>query len=197
MKRRDALKNIGLSIGYTIATPSILSLLQSCKNEAAVWTPQFFSFDEGIALKNIVDLILPVTEDSPGALDVNVPEFIDIYTLKALNKKTQTKIKKGFASVINALNIPEEGISELKLEDYDVLLAKYLKANEATRKAFKNNKEDSLCFFVLNFVRYRTIWAYKTSELIGETVLAYDPIPGPAKGCISVEEATDGKAWSL
>ncbi len=197
MKRRDALKNIGLSVGYTIAAPSILSILQSCKNEATSWTPQFFSFDEGIVLKNFVDLILPTTEDSPGALDVNVPEFIDLFTLKALDTKTQTKLKDGFASVVKALNVPEEGASKLKTEDYDALLAKYLKADETTLEAFKKDKTDRLIFYTLNFIRYRSIWAYKTSELIGETVLAYDPIPGPAKGCIPLNEATGGKAWSL
>ena len=30
MKRRDALKNIGLSAGLIIVTPSVISLLNSC-----------------------------------------------------------------------------------------------------------------------------------------------------------------------
>jgi hypothetical protein len=42
-----------------------------------------------------------------------------------------------------------------------------------------------------------SIWAYKTSQKIGEEVLAYDPIPGKLQGCISLEEATGGKVWSL
>ena len=46
-------------------------------------------------------------------------------------------------------------------------------------------------------LRNSSVWAYKTSELIGETVLAYAPIPGKQQGCISLDEATGGKAWSL
>lgn len=42
-----------------------------------------------------------------------------------------------------------------------------------------------------------SIWTYKTSEKIGEKVLAYDLIPGKLQGCISLEEATGSKVWSL
>jgi hypothetical protein len=33
--------------------------------------------------------------------------------------------------------------------------------------------------------------------MVGEKVLAYDPIPASQKGCVSLEETTNGKAWSL
>jgi len=46
-------------------------------------------------------------------------------------------------------------------------------------------------------LRDNTVWAYKTTEEIGENVLAYDPIPGVQLGCVSLKEATGGKAWSL
>ncbi|RLD77819.1 MAG: gluconate 2-dehydrogenase subunit 3 family protein, partial [Bacteroidetes bacterium] len=49
----------------------------------------------------------------------------------------------------------------------------------------------------LTNLRTMTIWAYKTSEKVGEEILAYDPIPGDFHGCISLEETTKGKAWSL
>ena len=197
MNRREALKNIGLSVGYTVAAPGILSLLQSCKADKEPWIPEFLSLEEGVVLENLVDLILPKTEDSPGALDVNVPKFIDLCLAKASLEKQQLKFKEGYSQVMNALNIPEEGPSKLKTEDYDSLLAKYLKVNKEQIKEFQKNKIDKLIFNTLNYVRSQSIWAYKNTEYIGENVLAYDPIPGPAKGCISVDEATGGKAWSL
>lgn len=197
MNRRDLLKGIGLTVGYVVVTPSVLSLLHSCTSEVKTWTPQFLSIDEGIVLRNLVDLILPTTEDSPGALDVNVPEFIDLYADKAYDDKAQTKLKKGIAAIIAALNISEKGPSELKTEHYDALLAKYLKTTKTEQKAFKKDTKDGIIFNTLKNIRSTSIWAYKTSEKIGENVLAYDPIPGWQKGCISLEEATGGKAWSL
>lgn len=198
MNRREALKNIGLSVGYTVAAPSLLSLLHSCKTQAEPWVPEFLSMDEGVVLENLVDLILPKTEDTPGAVEVNVPKFIDLILAKSSLEKQQAKFRDGFSEVMNALNISqEEGPSKLKTEDYDALLAKYFKVDKAQIEKLKQNKTDKLIFDTLNYIRSQSIWAYKNTEFVGENVLAYDPIPGPAKGCISVEEATGGKAWSL
>jgi hypothetical protein len=198
MNRRDALKGMGLSLGYAVATPAILSMLQSCNTEASIWVPKFLTIDEGIVLRHLVDLILPQSETSPGALEVNVPEFIDLYVDKTYEDLEKRKYKKGLTSIMNALNINEERpLSKLKTEDYDALLAKYLKTDNKQQNAFKQDKEDTIIFKALTGIRSSSIWVYKTSELVGEQVLAYDPIPGFAKGCISVEEATGGKAWSL
>ena len=200
MDRRKALKGLGLSLGFVVATPAILSMLQSCKNDAASavsWKPLFFSTDEGTVVQNLVDLILPKTVDLPGASDVNVAEFIDLYTSKVVDKEGQEGYKKGLAAVIESLEKP---VKDLKTEDYDKLLAKYLKASKEEQQAFRNNEKDGAVLETLMGLRGSAIWAYKTSELVGEEVLAYDPIPGEQKGCITVEEATGewgGKAWSL
>ena len=46
-------------------------------------------------------------------------------------------------------------------------------------------------------LRNMTIMGYKTSEYIGEEVLAYLPLPGEYIGCGDLQELTGGKAWSL
>ncbi len=200
MDRRQALKGLGLSLGYVVATPAVISMLQSCKNDTAAavsWTPKFFSADEGIVVKNLVDLILPKTGDLPGASDVNVAEFIDLYLSKAVSKEEQEEYKKGLASVMEALGKPAK---DLTTEDYDGLLAKFLKATTEEQEAFRNDEKEGAVLETLTGLRGSAIWAYKTSELVGEEILAYDPIPGEQKGCISVEEATGewgGRAWSL
>lgn len=201
MKRRDALKGMGLSLGYAIATPSILSLLQSCKTEPVVWNPIFLTQKEGMVITNLVDLILPVTKTSPGALDVNVPEFLDLYAHKVYDDKRKTKYKKGIQAIIKALNALDEDPSKVKTEDYDQLLAKYLKSSKAQQKKYTEetdeDNQDTLIYNALVGLRSSTVWAYKTSQQIGENVLAYDLVPGEQKGCIPLEDATGGKAWSL
>ena len=77
MDRRIALKNMGLALGYTVATPTLISIIQSCKTEKALdWTPDFFSKDEGSVITHLVDIILPKT-DTPSASEVQVNLFID------------------------------------------------------------------------------------------------------------------------
>ncbi|NNC70713.1 MAG: gluconate 2-dehydrogenase subunit 3 family protein [Flavobacteriaceae bacterium] len=196
MKRRDVIKGLGLSLGYVVATPSVLGMLQSCKNEPSQlsWSPVFLSADEGVVLENLVDLILPKTEDLPGANDVDVVKFIDLYASKVIDEEGQKQYKEGLAAVMKALDKP---INKLTTEDYDALLAKYLKADKEQREAFHQNEGEKVVLNTLEGIRGITIWAYKTSEYVGENVLAYDPVPGIQKGCISLEEATGGKAWSL
>ena len=75
MKRRDALKNLGLAAGFAITAPSIFSLLQSCTS-APNWMPTYFTKDEKEVVLRLVDIMLPKTESTPSATEVNVPQFI-------------------------------------------------------------------------------------------------------------------------
>ncbi len=192
MDRRKALKGLGLSLGYVVATPSVLSILQSCNNNPQVsWTPQFFSSNESYVLEKLINLILPKTTNYPGAIDVNVPQFIDAYYDEVASKDNQAYFKKGIATITNLLGRSESN------KEYNNLLSKYLKVNHKDKEAFYKNDNDSLVLETLRSLRNMAIWAYKTSEKVGEEVLAYDPIPGDLQGCISLEEVTKGKAWSL
>src|SRR5699024_10459872 len=56
---------------------------------------------------------------------------------------------------------------------------------------------DVASFALLNNLRGLAIWSYKTSQKVGEDILAYDPNPGRQQGCVSVQEATGGPARSL
>ncbi len=199
MKRRDVLKGLGMSIGgYAVATPTLLTLLQSCKTEVAAWVPVFFSAEEGVVLRNLVDVILPKTEATPGALDVNVPEFLDLYMEKGYKKEIQEETKEGLKAILAALNVTEENpASNVKREEYDALLSKYLRTKQEEHDVFRKDKTDKAIFETLWGIRDSVVWAYRTSAEVGENVLAYDPIPGVQLGCISLEEATGGKRWSL
>lgn len=193
MKRRDALKGIGLSLGYAVATPTIISMLHSCKTDAKHWTPSLLTVDQGLVLKTIVDLILPKTELTPGALDVNVPEFLDIYALNVYDSDQQNQFKQGINEIIKSFN---KKVSKIKEEDYHELLTKYLKADKETQISFNINEIDKVVFNSLKTIRDASVWAYKTSEEIGENILAYDPVPGKYY-CGDLDELTNGKAWSL
>ena len=187
---------MGLSLGYTAATPSLIGLLQSCTTDRVKWVPKYVSADEGIVMENLVDLILPETDSSPGALDVNVPEFIDVYYGKAYDEESQSEFKEGMKAIFNELQISETNpVSNLETKDYDELLAKYLRITKEEQEILA--EEENLTFSALTDLRNMSVWSYRTSQKIGEEVLAYDPIPGLQMGCVSLDEATGGKKWSL
>ncbi|MGY3793482.1 gluconate 2-dehydrogenase subunit 3 family protein [uncultured Aquimarina sp.] len=212
MNRRQALRNIGLSAGYIAATPTLFSLLQSCKKEYILdWTPELLSVDEGKALDHIVDLILPET-DIPGAKALHIPMFIDKFINHGIEETEETQMfKYGAGVILKKLGVSEEkNIDDVTAEEYDALLAKYLKLPKETRKAhweeiskvntpedIENVSQEAISFNFLYSVRDISILGFKTSKEIGENVLNYLPVPGEYIGCDSVQNLTGGKDWAL
>ena len=198
MKRRDALKNLGLAAGFAITAPSIFSLLQSCTS-APTWMPTYFTNDEKEIVVNLVDIILPKTEGTPSATEVNVPQFIDKYITEVLNLEDQEAIRVSFTDIITTLKTTiETDIRDITTAQYTTLLDVHLLVKGeidedrlANLEAVQPTKNE-----FLNQLKYLTITAYITSEEIGENILAYDPVP-TAYYCGDLQELTGGKSYSL
>lgn len=209
MNRRTALKNLSLSLGYTVAAPTIFNMLSSCTAEAETWIPLFLSPEEKHMVSHLVDIILPAS-DTPGALDVNVPQFLDLMYNDIEKKENQDIFKKG-ASLF-AVKFKSQFTSEAidgNKEQFETLLASYFKiSDDETETILKvqrlpiENVTDSqienyaLYKFLLSVKRY-TLFGYFTSEKVGEEVLNYDPVPGIQIGCLPIEEVPNGRVWSL
>ncbi len=215
MDRRKVLKNMGMALGYTVATPTLLSIVQSCKTETVFeWTPDFLSKDEGAALTKLVDIILPKT-DTPSASETQAHLFIDRFADQVMNKEQQNFLKMSMGRFLEKAlaDSGKEKAGDLSAEDLETVLAASLKvtkedevknkdAVEQYDEAIADGKEalldDGISRFAFaNNLRGMTIWGYKTSEYIGEEVLEYLPIPGEYIGCADLNEVTGGKAWSL
>jgi hypothetical protein len=200
MDRRKALKNIGIGFGAITVTPAVVSLMQSCQTNPSGWMPAQFSKDQFQVVSQLMDLIIPTT-DIPGAIDLQLPQFLDGYVGLIMNDKAQQKLKSSLDQLI-AVALKDTGksaASELNREDLDAQLAKYLRADESTMQVWKNDADSPQAVAQGFAVQLRslTINAFKTNEYIGENVLAYVPIPGQQKGCVDLMEATGGKAYSL
>ena len=215
MERRKALKNMGLAMGFTMATPAVISLLNSCKGEvAASWTPRFLSPEEGKVLTHLVDILLPKT-DTPSASEVNVHIFIDRYMDEVMSEQQQEFVRilmgKFTESALQASG--KELATELTAEDLEPILATALqvpepekaKANSEAMRAYMEarakGEEAELDAAVANAnlaptLRDFTIMAYKNTEYIGEEVLPYSPVPGENIPCADIDELTGGRVWS-
>lgn len=215
MDRRKALRNMGLSLGYVVATPTLLSLVQSCKQDAElVWTPDFLSKEEGDVLTTLVDIILPKT-DTPSASEVQVHLFIDRFANEIMQKEQKDLFKMSMGKFMDKAlaDSGKKNVGDLKEEDLEPVLANALsttkedqakhftlisKYTEAVREGKPTTLDDEVSRFAFaNNLRGLTILSYKTSEYIGENVLAYLPVPGEYIGCGDLETLTGGKAWSL
>ena len=89
MKRRNAIKNLGLSFGSIALSGSVISLSQSCQTTGDKWSPMFFDKNQVSEIEKIMELIIPET-DTPGAISLKIIRFADSYlnvTLSNSNKK--------------------------------------------------------------------------------------------------------------
>ncbi len=215
MDRRKALRNMGLALGYTVATPTLISIVQSCKTETELaWTPDFFTKDEGAALTKLVDIIIPKT-DTPSASETQVHLFIDRFTDQVMEPQQQEFVKMSLGRFMEKAlkDSGKEKAGDLTAEELEPILAAALKTTPENQtknftairqyqEAVSEGKEALLDenisrFAFANNLRGLTIMGYKTSEFVGEEVLAYLPVPGEYIACGDLEELTGGKAWSL
>lgn len=216
MERRVALKNMGLAFGYTVAAPTLLGIVQSCNSKKVLdWTPDFFTKEEGTVLHTLLDILLPKT-DTPSATEVNVHVFIDKFANEVLPKEHQDFLKMGMGKFVGKVlsSAQKETMSELDEEDLEPIFATYLKkrtdeieeAHEKALEAYFMAVEETggaqlddeiSCYSFANSLRDISIWSYKTSEYVGEEVLAYLPVPGEYIACEDEQKLTQGRAWSL
>jgi hypothetical protein len=215
MDRRKALRNMGLAMGYTIATPTLLGIVQSCKKEKTLaWAPEFFTPDEGMAVSLLVDIILPKT-DTPSASEMQVDIFIDRFANQAMEPQQKDFMRMAMGKFFDKAlkDAGKEKAGDLTAEELEATLADALKVNQEEKrghleaiqsynKAILEGNEPTLDEGISRYafadnLRQMTIWGYKSSEYVGEEVLAYLPVPGEYIACGDLQELTGGKAWSI
>lgn len=187
MDRRKALMQMGMSMGYVIAAPIFMGIVQSCQgNQKVVCAPEFLSPEQGAVLKNLVDAILPKT-DTKSASEVNVHVFLDSFAKEVMEKKQQDQLKATLDQ-LTAKALKASGkskASELVTEDLAPVMLAALQGEGKKELPYASK------------IRDLTIWGYKCTEYVGEEVLAYLPVPGEYVSCGDLNKMTGGKAWSL
>jgi len=134
MDRRKALKNMGLAMGYTVATPTLISIMQSCKGETVMeWVPDFFTKDQGAVITKLVDIILPKT-DTPSASEVQVNLFIDRFINEVVDEEQQTFIKMITGRFMEKAtkDSGKENASDINVEALEKTLASVLKVSKGS-----------------------------------------------------------------
>ncbi len=215
MDRRKALRNMGLALGYTVATPTLIGIVQSCKKEAVLtWVPEFLTKAEGFVLTQLVDIILPKT-DTPSASELQVHMFIDRFAKEAMEKDQQDFFKMAMGKFVDKA-IKDSGSEKMENLSPEALESALATALKVTKEVEETNNEALEAYnlalqegnpavldegiaryaFASN-LRGLAIWGYKTTEFVGENVLNYLPVPGEYIGCGDAQELSGGKAWSL
>lgn len=183
LTRREALRRASLLLGVAF-TPSILAAA------AAGVTPPVASGEKGFLgdreralVAALAERLLPRT-DTPGAIDAGVPAFIERMVNAYFTDRERQTFLAGLPEV-DALSRSRAGndFVPLRPEQQDAVLAALAEAAVGQGVTF------------YSLVREATIVGYFTSELVGKTVLHYDPVPGRFDACIPISEVGN-VAWT-
>lgn len=215
MKRRMAIRDMGLIMGYTITAPSLLSLVQSCKSEPNMgWKPNFFTDHQGRVLTKLVDIIIPKT-GTPSASEVQVDILIDRFAHQVMDGQQQEFLNMSMTHFIDLAHEQTRTSRDLELDSrkLEAVFTKVLNASTPHKTLYKDsintyNKaiaqgksseldRDAAAYSFADSLRGLVIWGYKTSEFVAEQVLAYLPVPGSFIGCADLQKLSKGKDWSL
>jgi len=170
--RREAIRRGALLFGVALS-PEWLSFAAVAQTPA---TKTYLTAAQGAIVSAATERILPRT-DTPGAIDVGVPAFLDRFYGEFMPPADQ----KLFVSVLDEIESAAKAahgasFASLPAAQQDTVLRSVATAQQG---------KDPSSFGLLRSV---TILGYFTSEKVGKEVLHYDPVPGAYEGCIPIDQ---------
>ena len=182
MNRREALKRTAGLTGFAVTTTAGMGFLSGCEPTGDPdWEPKFLTSDEVNHVSAIVDMILPKT-DTPGALELHVPEFIDLMLKDNYPEEDQIRFREGLSA-----------FNKYVSEDYDKEYDKC--SNEEKNSIIKNQTDRSVQiqkstgkkdFYLI--IKELTLLGYFSSEYVMTNMLNYHPVATRYEGCIPLNE---------
>lgn len=185
MNRRDYLKYTTTLLGYTIAGSTLVSLVESCKSKST-YTSAFFTSSEFDLLHEIAGTILPES-DTPGALSMKVPQFIEMLCTQVFSQEDGNAIKKGLVDFEqNCKNKYKRVFSDLDKKGKEAHLVELDKESAhfpITMWGINLDPNPKPITFYRK-LKSMVLQGYFTSEKIGKEILVYKPVPGQYIGCV-------------
>ncbi len=149
-------------------------------------------------LSALCETIIPRT-DTPGAIDANVPGFIDDLVGTVYSAEQQKAFTDGldaFAAEVKTATgddftdlSPEKQLEYVKKKNEESLAGGGVAGSEGWWAAGTGKQRP----FFLD-VKELTLLGFFTSEPGATQVLQYKQVPGPFKGCVPLAEV--GKTWA-
>lgn len=170
--RREAIRRGALLAGVALV-PDWLDFAVRAQAPAG---KTYLTAAQAAVLGAAAERILPRT-DTPGALDVGVPAFIDRFYGEFMNADE----RKLLAAVLDEIDrSARDGqkapFASLAPAQQDAVLRSIAAAQQSqTASSF-------------GLLRSVTVLGYFSSEQVGRKVLNYDPVPGAYDGCVPIDQ---------
>jgi hypothetical protein len=170
-------------MGGAVSAPAIIGILNGCTAKPTInWKPEFLSEDQGILITQVAEIIIPKT-DTPGAIDVGVPAFIDAMLKDVYPQEDKDRFLQGLQEFDDAA---QKKYGDRFIELTPARQVEHVKEFHAPAVEMLVKDSQAKKPFIL-MVKELTMLGFFTSEVGATQVLQYDPVPGAYKGCVSLQ----------
>lgn len=170
--RREAIRRAALLAGVALS-PEWLSSAVQAQGRAG---KTYLTAAQGATLRAAAERILPKT-DTPGAIDVGVPAFVDRFYGEFMNSDERQLLVSVLDEIGRSAAAAHGGtFATLAVAQQDAVLRSVATAQQG---------QEPGSFGLLRSV---VVLGYFSSEQVGKSVLHYDPVPGAYDGCVPIEQ---------
>ena len=197
MNRRQILKRVAYLMGGAVSAPAVLGLLNGCspKQPEASWQPLFLTKEQGALVAGIAEIIIPRT-NTPGAIDVGVPAFIDTMLKDVYTQEDRERYLAGLKAFDDAARTAhDKAFVDLNKSQQTELLKKVHDEAVAVELAYDPRPKTLRRPFIL-MTKELTLLGFFCSEPGATQVLQYVAVPGSYQACVPLAQAGNGKAWA-
>jgi hypothetical protein len=170
--RREAIRRAALLAGVALS-PAWLSFAARAQEPGA---RTYFTPAQRALVSAAVERILPRT-DTPGAVDVGVPAFLDRFYGEFMTPDEKQLL-------VSAIDGIEQGATTAHKATFAALPPAQQDAVLKSVAAAQQGKEPS----PFGLLRSMTVLGYFTSEEVGKRVLLFNPVPGAYDGCVPIDQ---------
>ena len=184
--RRAAIKSAVALLGGTLTAMQLDLLSNSYASSDEALSKRFFTSDQFKIISRIADLIIPET-DTPGALGVGAPNFIDMMLADWASSNRQLDFVKGLDEInLRAKDSLSKSFLACSAEQQELIL------REIDKEYF--NKDLNNLYF--GMIKKMVLFAYYSSEVGATLELNFQRIPGDYLPCVPLSENTYASFWS-
>jgi len=197
MKRREALKRIAWLMGGTVSASAILAVRKGyAAATVAGGKPLFLSPPQSDIVSVVADIMIPRT-DTPGAVDLGVPGFIDLMLKDVCTLQERRRYLAGITEFDAAAQI-EHGRQFVGLESAGqvALVHKFHDAAVAAERQLNRARGKVERPFIL-MTKELTLLGFFTSHIGATQVLQYQAVPGSYHACVPLAQAGNGRSWAV
>ena len=197
MDRRELLYRASMILGGALSAGTVSGILAGCTTtpDAAGGKAAggFLSPDEMAIVTAMSDQIIPRT-DTPGAVDVGVPAFIDRMLTGYYQDRERKAMRAGLQAVAtDASEMRGIPFAKLTSEDQIALMKQYDQQQYDYTRRNANVPDTPPHFF--RMMKELTITGFCTSEAGATKLMYYNQTPGPYRGDLPLSEV--GKVSAL